>query len=79
MPPMAALGSGDGEFECGFASGVTEDCGAGKQAPAQGGQFGTLRLTEPALQADAQVAGADGEMTGCFVSTDRMCSGILTD
>lgn len=49
---MAAVGRGDGEFERGLVSGVTEDRSAGKQAPAHGGQFGPLRLTEPALQVE---------------------------
>ena len=30
MPPVAAFGSGDCEFESGLASSVTEDGGAGK-------------------------------------------------
>ena len=50
MPPVAALGRGDGEFERGLAGGATEDGGAGKQPPAQGGQFGTLRLTGISLE-----------------------------
>ena len=77
VPPSAALGSGDGEFERGFASGVTEDRGAGKQAPAQGGEFGALRLTEPALEADAQVVGADGEVTGRFGRPERAAAQAL--
>ena len=63
-PPVAAFCGGDGEFEGRLAGGVAEDGGAGKEAPAQGGEFGTLRLAESALEADAEVVGADGQMTG---------------
>lgn len=66
VPPMAALGRGDGELEGGFARSAAEDRGTGKETPAQGGQLGALRLTEPALQADAEVVGADGEVAGRF-------------
>src|ERR1039458_6452020 len=64
VPPMAALWWGDGEFEGGLAGGVAENRGTGKKAPTQGGQFGALGLAEPALEADAQVVGADGVVTG---------------
>ena len=44
-PPSAAFFGGDGELERGLAGGVTEDRGAGKKAPAQGGQLRALGLT----------------------------------
>lgn len=77
VPPSAALGRGDGELEGGPAGGVAEDRGAGKQAPAQGGQFRALRLTEPALETDAQVVGADGEVTGRFGGPERAAAQAL--
>ena len=77
VPPMAALGRSDGEFERGLAGGVAEDRSAGKQAPAQRGRFRPLGLTEPALEADAQVVGADGEMAGRFVRPERTAAQAL--
>ena len=77
MPPRAALGRGDGEFEGGLASGVAEDRGAGKQPPAQGGQFRALGLAEPALEADAEVVGADGEVAGRLGRPERKAAQAL--
>jgi hypothetical protein len=57
---MAAFCGGDGEFEGGLTSSAAEDGGAGKQAPAQGREFGPPGLAEPALEPDAEVVGADG-------------------
>ena len=65
-PPASCLVAGEGEFEGGFAGGMAEDRGAGKQAPAQGGELGALGLAEPALETDTQVVGADGEVAGRF-------------
>ena len=65
-PPSAAFFGGDGELERGLAGGVTEDRGAGKQPPAQRREFGALGLAESALETDAQVVGADGEVAGRF-------------
>lgn len=76
-PPMAALWRGDGEFERGFASGVTEDRGAGKEPPPQRGELGALRLTEPALEPDAQVVGADGEVIRGFGCPERAAAQAL--
>ncbi len=77
VPPMAALGSGDGEFERGLAGGVAEDRSAGKQARAQRGQFRPLGLTEPALEADAKIVGADGEVAGRFGRPERTAAQAL--
>jgi len=77
VPPMAALGGGDGEFERGLAGGVAEDRSAGKQAPAQRGQFRPLGLTEPALEADAKIVGADGEVAGRFGRPERTAAQAL--
>ena len=71
VPPTAAFFSGDGELESGFACGVTEDRGTGKEAPAQRSQLGPLGLAEPTLQTDAQVVGADGQMTGRLGRPER--------
>ena len=51
-PPASWLVACDGEFEGGFAGGVAEDGGAGKQAPAQGSELSALGLAEPALKAE---------------------------
>lgn len=77
VPPLTALGRGDGEFERGLAGGVTEDGGAGEQPPAQRGELSALRLTEPALETDAQVVGTDGEMTGGFGRPERTATQAL--
>ncbi len=77
MPPMAAVGRSDGEFECELARGVAEDRGAGKPAPAQRRELGTLGLTEAALETDAEIEGADGEMTGRFGRPERTAAQAL--
>ena len=64
VPPGAAFFAGDGKLERGFASGVTEDCGTGKEPPTQRGQFSPLGLIEPTLQTDTQIVGADGQVIG---------------
>ena len=65
-PPTAGLSGGDGELQRGLAGGATEDGGAGEEPLAQRRELGTLRLAKPALEADAQVVGADGEVARRF-------------
>lgn len=77
MPPSAALGRGDGELVGALASGVAEDRGAGKQPPAQRGQFLPLGLAAPALQADAEVVDADGVMARGLGRPERAAAQAL--
>ena len=77
LPPVAAFFGGDGELECGFAGGVAEDGGAGKQPPAQGRQFGALGLAEPALPADTKIVGADREVAGRLGGPERAATQAL--
>lgn len=60
LPPLAGFGGSDGELERRRA----EDGSAAGQPPAQRGEFGALGPAEPALEADAEVVGADREVAG---------------
>src|SRR5687767_13981868 len=71
QPPGAVFLSGDGEFDRALASGSAENGGAGKEPPAQGREFGALRLAEPTLKTDAEIVGADGEVTGGLGGPER--------
>ncbi len=70
-PPAAVFFRGDGELERGLAGGVAEDRGTAEQAPAQGGQFGALGLAQQALEPDAEVVGADGQVAGRLGGPER--------